>query len=91
MTSFKYINDIVSRGNLTQFLELVDLAAGAGKDVNNVFDLSDRFNHGRPLERCLEARRSDAASARMLEERYVGPLYDLDAMLRMPRNSLGWT
>jgi len=91
MGSFKYINDIVSRGNLTQFLELVDLAAGAGKDVNNVFDLSDRFNQSRPMARCLMALRSNPASARMLEERYVGPLYDLEAMSRMPKYSLGWT
>ena len=91
MGSFKYINEVVSRGNLQKFLELVDLAAGAGKDVSNVFDLSDRFNGSRPMERCLLALRSNPASARMLEERYVGPLYDLPAMLRMPRYSLGWT
>ncbi len=91
MGSFKYINDLVSRGNLQQFLEFVDLAAGAGKDVNNVFDLSDRFSHSRPMERCLEAIRSNPASAHMLEERYVGPVYDLEVMKQMPRYSLGWT
>ncbi len=36
MGSFKYINDLASRDNLTKFLELVDLTAGAGKDVVNV-------------------------------------------------------
>jgi ubiquinone biosynthesis protein COQ4 len=91
MGSFKYINEIVSRGNLQQFLEMADLAAGAGKDVNNVFDLSDRFNRSRTMERCLTALRSNPASARMLEERYEGPPYDLDAMLKMPKHSLGWT
>ena len=91
MGSFKYINDIVTRENLAQFLEFVDLAAGAGKDVNNVFDLSDRFSRSRPMERCLQALRSEPASARMLEERYVGPLYDLPAMSSMPKGSLGWT
>src|SRR5262245_65640089 len=87
MGSFKYINGIASRENLTKFLELVDLAAGAGRDVNNVFDLSDRFNGSRPMERCLMALRSNPASARMLEERYVGPLYDLEATGPMPRYS----
>jgi ubiquinone biosynthesis protein Coq4 len=91
MGSFKYINDIVSRDSMQKFLELVDLASGAGKDVNNVFDLSDRFNQSRPMERCLKALRGHPASARMLEERYVGPLYDLEAMVRMPAQSLGWT
>ncbi len=91
MGSFKYINEIASRDNLAKFLELVDLAAGAGQDVSNVFDLSDRFNGSRPMNLCLTALRSNPASARMLEERYVGPLYDLEAMGRMPRYSLGWT
>ena len=91
MGSFKYINDLASRDNLTKFLELVDLAAGAGKDMNNVFDLSDRLNQSRPMNRCLTALRSDPASARMLEERYVGPAYDLGAMSRLPKYSLGWT
>ena len=90
MGSFKYINGIASRDNLARFLELVDLAAGAGKDVSNVFDLSDRFNGSRPMERCLLALRSNPASARMLAERYVGPLYDLEAMAKMPKYSLGW-
>jgi ubiquinone biosynthesis protein Coq4 len=91
MGSFKYINDLVNRDNLARFLELVDLAAGAGQDVSNVFDLSDRLSGSRPMQRCLMALRQDPASARMLQERYVGPLYDLDAMARMPRASLGWT
>jgi ubiquinone biosynthesis protein COQ4 len=43
------------------------------------------------MDRCLMALRSNPASARMLEERYVGPLYDLEAMARMPKYSLGWT
>ncbi len=91
MGSFRYINDLASRDNLTKFLEMVDLAAGAGKDVNNVFDLSDRFNQSRPMNRCLTALRSHPASARMLEERYVGPAWDLGPMSRMPKYSLGWT
>lgn len=91
MGSFKYINELVRGDNLQQFLELVDLAAGSGRDVSNVFDLSDRLNGSRPMARCLEAIRSQPASARMLAERYAGPLYDLEAMARMPRYSLGWT
>jgi ubiquinone biosynthesis protein COQ4 len=63
MASFKYINDIVSRGNLTQFLELVDLAAGAGRDVNKVFDLSDRLNGSRPRGVFSWYARPDLAAA----------------------------
>jgi ubiquinone biosynthesis protein Coq4 len=76
---------------MQQFLEFVDLAAGSGKDVNNVFDMSEKFNPTRPMQRCVKAIQNNPASAAMLQERYVGPLYDLEAMLKMPKYSLGWT
>jgi ubiquinone biosynthesis protein Coq4 len=88
---FKYINELTVQKNMQQFLEFVDLAAGSGKDVNNVFDMSERFNPTRPMERCIKAIQKNPASAAILQERYVGPLYDLEAMLKMPKYSLGWT
>jgi ubiquinone biosynthesis protein Coq4 len=88
---FRYIENFAKPENLNQFLELVDLAAGAGKDVNNVFDLSDKLNHSRPMELCIQALQRDPASTKLIEERYVGPPYDLEAMLQMPKDSLGWT
>jgi len=89
--SFKYINNLAQSENIQKFFELVDLAAGSGKDVNNVFDISEKLNQSTPMERCLKAIRSNPASLQMLEEKYVGPLYDLEAMLKMPKHSLGWT
>lgn len=88
---FRYINNLAQPEKLNQFLELADLAAGAGKDVNNVFDLSDRLNNSRPMALCIQAIQQDPASAKMLEERYMGAPYDLEAMLQMPEGSLGWT
>lgn len=46
---FRYIQNLVTPDKVEQFLELVDLAAGAGKDVNNVFDLSDKLRDSRPM------------------------------------------
>jgi ubiquinone biosynthesis protein Coq4 len=89
--SFRYIDKIVTPENLQKFLSLVDLAAGAGSDVNNIFDLSDRLNESRPMSRCVKMIQNDPASAALLAERYVGPLYDIDEMLKMPKGSLGWT
>lgn len=89
--SFKYINNIANKENLQKFLELVDLAAGSGQDVNSVFDVSEKLNQSKPMNRCLKALQSNPASAEMIQERYVGPLYDLEAMLKMPKYSLGWT
>jgi ubiquinone biosynthesis protein COQ4 len=88
---FKYINGLAQPENIQKFLEFVDLAAGSGQDVNNVFDMSEKFNQTIPMERCLKAIRSNPASAKMVEEKYVGPPYDIEAMLKMPKHSLGWT
>lgn len=88
---FKYINNLVTRENIQKFLELVDLAAGSGQDVNNVFDISEKLNQSVPMNRCLKAIKKNPACIQMLEEQYVGPPYDLDKMLQMPKGSLGWT
>lgn len=88
---FRYINNLITPDNLNRFLELADLAAGAGKDTNNVFDLSDRLNVSRPMERCLEAIQLEPASAQLVAERYVGAPYDLESLLQLPPGSLGWT
>jgi ubiquinone biosynthesis protein COQ4 len=88
---FRYIDDLVNPEKLNQFLELVDLAAGAGKDPNNVFDLSDRFNTSRAMQLCIQAIQQDHASSQLVKERYVGPPYDLESLLKLPKDSLGWT
>lgn len=88
---FRYINNLVTPENLQKFLELVDFATGAGQDPNNVFDLSDKLNTSRPMALCVQAIMQDPASAAFVAERYVGPPYDLEAMLKMPKGSLGWT
>jgi ubiquinone biosynthesis protein Coq4 len=88
---YRYINNIITPENLNRFLELVDLAAGAGKDTNNVFDLSDRLNISRPMERCIDAIKLEPASIALVEERYVGEPYELDTLLQLPPGSLGWT
>jgi len=88
---FKYINQIADSNNIQKFLELVDLAAGSGKDVNNAFDLSEKLHNSNPMKVCLQAIQKEPSCLEMLKERYVGPLYDLDAMLKMPKGSLGWT
>ena len=88
---FRYLNKLATPEEIQKFLEFVDLAAGGGADVNNVFNISEKFNRSLPMEKCLTALNKHPASAKMIQEKYVGPLYDLDAMLNMPKHSLGWT
>lgn len=88
---FQYINNLITPEKLNQFLELVDLAAGAGKVTSNVFDISDKLNKSRPMQLCIQAIQQDEASRQLVEERYVGPPYDLDALLKLPKETLGGT
>lgn len=89
--SYQYINSLATPESVNKFLELVDLAAGSGKDVHNVFELSNRLRTGLQMQLSIQAIQQDPASAKMLEEKYVGPPYDLEAMLKMSKGSLGWT
>lgn len=89
--SFNYINEITSPENLAKFADLVKIAGGAGQDVSSAFKVSDRFLGTKPMELCVRAIMSDTNSAEIVKERYIGLPYDLDAMLAMPKHSLGWT
>ena len=88
---FKYINEIATPENINQLLTFIDHVAGAGTDVNEVFDISDLLRDSPQMERCLTWMREDAATAQMIEAQYLGPDYDLDKMLQMLEGSLGWT
>jgi ubiquinone biosynthesis protein Coq4 len=88
---FRYIDKLLTPEKLNQFLELADMAAGSRQNVNNAIDLSEKLHGSRPMELCIKAVQANPACANMLQERYVGPPYDLAAMLKMPKGSLGWT
>jgi ubiquinone biosynthesis protein Coq4 len=88
---YRYINQLATPENLNRFLEFVDLAAGAGKETANVWEIERRLVNSLPMQLCVKAILQEAASAQLVEERYVGPAYDLQAMLKMPKGSLGWT
>jgi len=89
--SYRYINSLITKDKLAQIVELIDMAAGSGKDANNAFDLSERLHTSNPMKACIQRLQRDPATAKMLEERYIGPLYDLPVLLQMPKYSLGWT
>ena len=88
---FKYINEIATSENINQLLTLIDRVAGANSDVNNVFDITDMLRDSPQMEQCLKWMKQDPATAKMIEEQYMGADYDLEAMLKMSKGSLGWT
>ena len=88
---FKYINEIATSENINQLLALIDRVAGSSSDVNNVFDITDMLRDSTQMEQCLKWMKQDPATAKMIEQRYMGVDYNLETMLEMPEGSLGWT
>ena len=68
-----------------------DLIEGASKTVENVFDLEDAFARTIWMDNCVERIKENPDSARLIEERYMGPEYNLDELLKQPKDSFGYT
>ncbi len=89
--SFRYIDTLATPENVNKLLALVDRVAGVAIETNNVFDIEDALKDSPQMQQCLERVSQDPASAQLLEERYMGKEFDLEELLKLPRNSLGWT
>jgi hypothetical protein len=87
---FRYLNKVASPEHIKEFLELADLAAGAGEDAGNVFELSRRLS-GNPMSRCLRRLQQDPAAAALIQSRKLCGPYDVAAMKQLPKGSLGHT
>jgi ubiquinone biosynthesis protein COQ4 len=61
------------------------------KDVESVFDMEDGFRDTIWMNMCIDHLKKDSASSTMIEERYMGPEYNLNQMLGLPTDTLGYT
>ena len=43
------------------------------------------------MNNCIQKLKKDPDSTMMFEERYMGPEYNLDDLIKLPKNSLGYT
>ena len=68
-----------------------DLMDGANGNVENVFDCEDAFARTIWMDNCVERIKENPDSARLIEERYMGPEYNLDELLKQPKETLGYT
>lgn len=66
------------------------LVTNRGK-LDTVFDLEDGFRDTIWMQNCIERLKEDPECSKMLEERYMGPEYDLEEMIKLPKDSLGYT
>ncbi|MDX2272727.1 MAG: Coq4 family protein [Cyanobacteriota bacterium] len=88
---FKYIDALATPENLEKLVTLTDMVVGVRLETSNVFDIEDALRDSPLMQKCLTKIHRDPASAKALEERYMGEEYDLEKMLEMPPHSLGWT
>ncbi len=88
---FRYLDRIATEENIRSFLELADLAAGAGASANNVFLLSHRLRQSRPMQVCRALLKRDPASMDLIEQRRLSGPYDADALKGLPKGTLGHT
>jgi ubiquinone biosynthesis protein Coq4 len=88
---FRYLDRVANPGHIQQFLELVDLAAGAGQSAENVFELSHRLRGSRPMQLCRKRLERNPACRELIEQRRLCGPYNSDELLAMPRGSLGHT
>ncbi|MFO7629991.1 MAG: Coq4 family protein [Prochlorococcaceae cyanobacterium] len=88
---YRYLDRLASEENIRSFLELVDLAAGAGASADNVFQLSHRLRESKPMQLCQRRLARDPASAALIGARHVCPPYNSDALRALPKGSLGHT
>lgn len=88
---FRYLDQIATREHLEEFLQLADLAAGAGHAASNVFLLSRRLSDSAPMRLCERILAEDPAAQALIRERRLCGPYDAEALRRLPRGSLGHT
>lgn len=88
---FRYLDQIATREHLGEFLNLADLAAGAGDSASNVFLLSHRLSQSAPMRLCEKILAEDPAAQSLIHERRLCGPYDPDALRRLPPGSLGHT
>jgi ubiquinone biosynthesis protein Coq4 len=88
---FRYLDQIATREHLDDFLQLADLAAGAGHAASNVFLLSHRLSESKPMRLCERILAEDPAAQALIRERRLCGPYDGEALRRLPKGTLGHT
>lgn len=88
---FRYLDQIATREHLQEFLQLADLAAGAGHAASNVFQLADRLRESAPMRLCERILAEDPAALALIRQRRLSGPYDAQALRQLPKGTLGHT
>lgn len=76
---------------LSNLYIVTDLIKSMGEKTDNVFDIEDNFRGSDQMAACVARVQAIPETKAMLEERYMGPEIDLDALQQLPPGSLGHT
>ncbi len=68
-----------------------EFVLGEGQDTPSVGRLEDHFRNGPAMKACIERMKAEPKTRKCIEDRYMGPELDLDALVKYPRGSLGYT
>lgn len=88
---FRYLDQIATRDHLQDFLQLVDLVAGAGHAASNVFQLADRLRESAPMRVCERILAENPAAQALIQQRRLSGPYDAEALRQLPKGTLGHT
>lgn len=75
------------------FLSVLRGTVSLFRNPNNtiaVYDIEDGLRNTRAMHLAVEHIKQDAAIARLIEERFMAPSPDLEALLEYPKHSLGY-
>ena len=72
---FRYLDQIATRDHLNEFLQLADLAAGAGHAASNVFLLADRLRDSAPMRLCERILAENPAAQTLIQQRRLSGPY----------------
>lgn len=74
---------------LTGFKAFITFAKDPG-ETDCVFDMSEGFRHTETFKKSMDYLRSIPEIQPLIAERYIGKTPDIEAMLKLPENSLGY-
>jgi ubiquinone biosynthesis protein COQ4 len=60
------------------------------EQTDSVFDIEDGIRHTKAVQLSVEYAKSKPGVAQIFEERYLAPSPDIDALLKLPSESLGY-
>lgn len=76
-----------------EYIEGFKAFVNFSRDVSqteSVFDMAEGFNHTESYKLSMEYLKSHPDIGPLIQERYLGPTPDIEALIKLPENSLGY-